>query len=68
LPTEAEFQRQFVTMFGNIPLFLGWIGGGVLLAILLACINTMLMAMREQTTDIGIIKSVGFTDGAMFGC
>jgi len=64
--TEAEFQRQFVTMFGNIPLFVGWIGSGVVLAILLACINTMLMAMREQSTDIGILKALGFTDGAMF--
>jgi len=64
--TEAEFQRQFVTMFGNIPLFVGWIGSGVVLAILLACINTMLMAMREQTADIGIMKALGFTDGAMF--
>lgn len=64
--TEAEFQRQFVTMFGNIPLFVGWIGSGVVLAILLACINTMLIAMREQTTDIGVMKALGFTDGAMF--
>jgi putative ABC transport system permease protein len=65
--TEAEFQRQFQTMFGNIPLFLGWIGGGVLIAILVACINTMLMSMREQTTDVGILKSLGFTDGSVFG-
>src|SRR5206468_1948492 len=65
--TEAEFQRQFVTMFGNIPLFVGWIGTGVVLAILLASINTMLMAMREQTLDVGILKSLGFSDGAMFG-
>ena len=65
--TEAEFQRQFQTMFGNIPLFLGWIGGGVLIAILVACINTMLMSMREQTTDVGVLKSLGFTDGSVFG-
>lgn len=65
--TEAEFQRQFVTMFGNIPLFVGWIGTGVLLAILLASVNTMLMAMREQTAEIGVLKSLGFTDGSMFG-
>lgn len=64
--TEAEFQRQFVTMFGNIPLFVGWIGTGVVLAILLASINTMLMAMREQTLEVGIMKSLGYTDGAMF--
>jgi putative ABC transport system permease protein len=63
--TEAEFQRQFVTMFGNIPLFVGWIGTGVLLAILLACVNTMLMTMREQSVDVGIMKSLGFTDASM---
>jgi putative ABC transport system permease protein len=64
--TEAEFQRQFQSMFGNVPLFLGWIGGGILVAILVACINTMLMSMREQTLDVGILKSLGFTDGSMF--
>jgi putative ABC transport system permease protein len=53
-------------MFGNIPLFVGWIGTGVVLAILLASINTMLMSMREQSRDIGIQKSLGFTDGSMF--
>lgn len=64
--TEAEFQRQFVTMFGNIPLFVGWIGTGVLIAILLATVNTMLMSMREQAAEIGVIKSLGFTDGWTF--
>jgi putative ABC transport system permease protein len=65
--TEAEFQRQFQTMFGNIPVFLGWIGGGVLIAILVACVNTMLMSMREQTSEVGVLKSLGFVDGSVFG-
>jgi putative ABC transport system permease protein len=65
--TEAEFQRQFVTMFGNLPLFVGWIGTGVLIAIFLACVNTMVMAMREQLSEIGILKSLGFTDASTFG-
>lgn len=64
--TEAEFQRQFVEMFGNIPLFVGWIGTGVLLAILLASVNTMLMAFREQASEIGILKALGFTDATSF--
>jgi len=64
--TEAEFQRQFVSMIGNVPMFVGWIGGGVLIAILLACVNTMLMAARQQTHDVGILKALGFTDGAAF--
>jgi putative ABC transport system permease protein len=63
--SEAEFQAQFVTMLGSIPLFLGAIGGGVLVAILFACVNTMLMAFREQMHDVGILKALGFTDGSV---
>jgi putative ABC transport system permease protein len=62
--TEKEFQRQFVTMVGNIPMFVGWIGSGVLFAIALACVNAMLMAARQQTHDVGILKALGFTDAA----
>ena len=65
--TEAEFSAQFVTMFGNVPFFVNTIGMGVLLAILLACINTMLMAAREQVHDIGILKSLGFANRSIFG-
>lgn len=65
--TESEFTRQFLSMLGDIPMFLGWIGAGVLVAILLGAINAMLMAGREQTHDIGILKALGFTDGAAFG-
>ena len=62
--TESEFQAQFVSMLGNIPFFLTSIGGAVMAAILLACVNIMLMSAREQTRDIGVIKALGFTDGA----
>jgi putative ABC transport system permease protein len=61
--TEAEFQAQFVSMIGNVPLFVTSIGGAVLVAILLASLNAMLMASREQVHDIGILKALGFTSG-----
>lgn len=62
--TEAEFNRQFVSMMGNVPRLVSYIGGGVLLAILLACVNTMLMQAREQLREIGVMKALGFSDGA----
>lgn len=63
--TEAEFAQQFVSMVGDVPFFLGSLGSGILLAILLAALNTMLMAAREQTRDIGVLKSLGFSDGTV---
>lgn len=65
--TESEFNRQFIGMIGSLPRFLGFLGTGVFAAILLACINTMLMAAREQTNDVGVLKALGFDDGRIFG-
>lgn len=64
--TESEFQAQFVSMYGNVGFFVSAIGGAVLLAILLAALNTMLMSAREQTRDVGILKALGFSDGRLF--
>lgn len=63
--SEAVFQSQFVSMAGNLPLLIGSIGGGVFLAILLAVVNTMLMAAREQARDAGILKALGFGNGSI---
>jgi putative ABC transport system permease protein len=65
--TEAQFQQQFVSMVGNVPFFVASIGSGVMMAILLAALNTMLMAAREQTRDVGVLKALGFSDGEVFG-
>lgn len=65
--TEAEFNRQFLTMMGNVPMLMNSIGGGVLFAIFLAALNTMIMAGRERTQQLGILKALGFTDGVAFG-
>ncbi len=65
--TEAEFNRQFVSMLGNVPALLSSIGASVLFAILLATLNTMIMAGRERTHHIGILKALGFGDGTVFG-
>ncbi|MCK6446612.1 MAG: ABC transporter permease [Planctomycetes bacterium] len=63
---ESEFQRMFISMMGDIPMLLGWIGTAVFVALLLGCVNTMLMAGREQVRDIGIYKALGFDDVTAF--
>lgn len=60
--TEAEFNRQFVSMLGDVPSLLQMVGGAVLFAIFFAVLNTMIMAGRERTRDLGVLKALGFTD------
>lgn len=60
--TEAAFQAQFASMLGNVPTFLGWIGGAVLFAIFFSVMNTAGMAGRERSRDAGILKALGFKD------
>jgi putative ABC transport system permease protein len=60
--TEQAFQAQFVSMMGNIPVFLAWIGGAVLFAIFFSVLNTSQMSARERSRDVGILKALGFRD------
>ncbi|MEM7245009.1 MAG: FtsX-like permease family protein [Acidobacteriota bacterium] len=59
--TEGEFNRQFITMLGSVPLLLSAIGGAVLFAVFFAVLNAMLMAARERVRELGILKALGFT-------
>lgn len=63
--TEAAFQAQFVSMIGDVPFFLNSLGAGIVAAMLLAILNTMWMSAREQVRDVGVLKAVGFADGAV---
>ena len=65
--TERAFQAGFVSMWGNIGFLLNAIGTAVFFAILLVAANTMMMAARERTREMAILKSVGFRDGLLFG-
>jgi putative ABC transport system permease protein len=64
--TERAFQAGFVSMYGNVPFLLRVIGLAVVFAILLIAANTMMMAFRERTTEIGVMKTLGFEDSTVF--
>jgi putative ABC transport system permease protein len=63
--TEAAFQAGFASMFGNLPLFLGTIGGAVVFAVAFTVINVMLMGARQRGHECGILKALGFSGGAI---
>lgn len=63
--TEAAFNQQFISMWGNIPLLLSMIGGAVLFAAFMIALNTMLLAGRERRLEFAVLKSLGFSDGVV---
>lgn len=63
--TEAAFQAGFASMLGNLPLFLGSIGGAVVFAVFFSVVNTMVMSARQRTRDVGVMKALGFSDQTM---
>jgi len=65
--SEQAFQAGFVSMYGNVPFVLRVIGLAIVFAILLVAANTMMTAFRERTAEIGVLKTLGFQDGTVFG-
>lgn len=63
--TEAAFQAIFVSMMGNVPAFMGTIGGAIVVALLLSIVNTMSMAARQRRHDSGILHALGFDPGVL---
>ena len=63
--TEAAFQASFISMFGNIPKFLGTIGGAVVFAVFFSVVNVMLMGARQRIRETGILKALGFNDSVL---
>ena len=65
--TEQAFQAGFVSMYGNIPFVLRVIGLAIVFSVLLIAANTMMTSIRERTGEFGVLKTLGFTDGQVFG-
>lgn len=63
--TEAAFQASFISMMGNLPVFVGTIGGAVVFAVLFTLMNTMILAGRQRRHEAGILKALGFGDGVL---
>jgi putative ABC transport system permease protein len=65
--SEKAFQLSFISFLGNLRLFIFAICGAVTFTILLVCGNTISMSVRERIREVGILKTLGFTPGAVLG-
>ena len=65
--SEQQFALSFVSFLGNIKLFLLSICAAVTFTILLVSGNTMAMSVRERIKEVGVLKTLGFTNDAILG-
>lgn len=63
--TEAAFQALFVSMLGSLPEYTAAIGGAIVFAVFFSVVNTMLLAARQRRQSTGILKALGFGNGAV---
>jgi putative ABC transport system permease protein len=64
---EGAFAQGFVQQMGNIGAIMIAILSAVFFTILLVAGNTMAQSVRERTEELGVLKSMGFTNELVLG-
>ena len=64
--TERAFQLGFVSMFGNVKMLFGSISAVVVFTLILVCVSTMSMAIRERFRELAVLKALGFRRRELF--
>ncbi|HEY6214969.1 MAG TPA: ABC transporter permease [Vicinamibacterales bacterium] len=64
--TERAFSAQFGKMLGNLDLLLGSVALAVVITTLFVAGNTMAMSVRERTTEIAVMRTLGFSKPVVF--
>ncbi len=63
--TESAFAASWVKQFGNIEFLILTIGSVVFFTLLLVTGNTMAISVRERTSELAVLKAIGFTDSTV---
>jgi putative ABC transport system permease protein len=61
--TEEAFGKMFSDMLGDLQNAIYGIGAAVVISLLFVAGNAMAMAMRERTSEVAILKAIGFSKG-----
>ena len=65
--TESAFAAAFVNQMGNIEFLILVIGAIVFFTLLLVTGNTMAIAVRERTSELAVLKAIGYTGRFVLG-
>ncbi len=61
--TVKQMTLNFVSWFGNVKLILAGMSGAVAFAVLLIVANSMAMSIRERTSELAVLRALGFRTG-----
>ncbi|MBB3169533.1 ABC transporter permease [Simiduia aestuariiviva] len=64
--TEKAFNKAFLEQIGNIGLIIFGVVFMAFFTILVVVGNTMVLAIRERTNEIAVLKTLGFTSARIF--
>ncbi|AMV37063.1 ABC transporter permease [Planctomyces sp. SH-PL62] len=65
--TEEAFGQMFSEMMGGLKNVVYWIGTAVVISLLFVSGNAMAMAMRERTTEVAVLKAIGYDKKLVLG-
>jgi putative ABC transport system permease protein len=60
--TEKALAQSFANQVGDIGAILSYVVAAVFFTILLVTANTMMQSVRERTSELAVLKTLGFTD------
>jgi putative ABC transport system permease protein len=61
--TEEAFGKMFAEMLGDLKNAIYGIGAAVVVSLLFVAGNAMAMAMRERSSEVAVLKAIGFSKG-----
>jgi putative ABC transport system permease protein len=64
--TERAFQLGFISMMGNVKVFINSICTVVVFTLLLVSASTMSMAIRERFRELAVLKALGYRRRELF--
>lgn len=59
--TEKQFLESFLRQYADVGLIIDLVVGASFVTLLMIVVNIMLFAVRERTVEIGVLKTLGFS-------
>jgi putative ABC transport system permease protein len=65
--TERNFEVGFLSYIGDVKMFILAVSLALAFTILLVNANTVAMTVRERTREIGVFRTLGYSEGGVLG-